>query len=1441
MIEKIFFLLFFLLPTLLYSIPQCPNNCSNIGQCYQGICACPEGFYGGDCSLKNCPVSESWADKAVDDEQAHSYVECSNQGICDAKKGKCHCFSGFEGEACERSSCGTIECSGHGQCFTSKELYQYYNSIRDSSISLQNSPTNVYFNTEAHYDYPSYSNIINSYQFTHPTACHCEMGYGGPDCSYVLCPRGTDPLYLVDVDASSINYPTYTLTIDTLNFDTGILRLGLLSETFFIQLPIADWTTIYTTIKDRFESFQLIDEFILVSHSFTTTIYTLKFSLKFDFLKRYENNVFIPKAIPEPIDFICDTNSIQYTSNAPAANNCVITRDSISDPYHHADICSSRGVCNYDTGVCDCFDLFYGEACQKFLGNTEDYIQILPEDVLNLRIDSSLDPNLYKSTVLKLDSAYNPPDSLYWLKIMAGSKQILNINNEGLFNLMYGGFYIEALGFNKGVHILEGSSSALGGIVIEDDDANIKSISIADGGSVYLQQGNAECEGISAQNGGSITSDGKIISKTGPSEIEGGGLLVDSGSINVSGSSSLTGSSYVNGDITATGSLSIQGDVNIKGLLNLASSITVEKITTGSNSLVGNSLKTKSAEIISGGLLVHYNTITPNLNQVADMSVAGNTYFISTSASFDDDFSTNADFYTSDIDVANDISVGDSISIEDDFIIGDDSNFGSGKFKTLSVDDISIGGSLTSKNLKGNTLSITDESKFSLDLKLSGDLTIQEDLTISSIIPIFLNKVVADAIEAEDIVSYSELTTVLDTSTPNNLFSQDFTSQYKSVFDGNLVSKYVKSSTATLTDGLTIITGDLVIDSGSVKVNDDLTVTCDPAPTCFAGSIIGNTKSTNLEVNSILSSDNSFSSNFKANVDAKSVETFSLSTDKLVYDVPGSSEITANLLSSASINLSEDLIADNGKIFGSISATSNTNKLDIKGSLYGNNMLVNSLNPSSNNEIQLVRTGSISITGSEVKLQDIEVIKGGIYISNNILESFIEKLKVTITEPQFSKINDVKVKENFDLSSHLTVSNFNVPNPTSSLKILQSASAFSLDAGEIHSISVVSARASHFGSNTKVSLSSKFNDDVDVCLSNKIITPLGLASLDATCLNLVETNCLLIPFDINNCYNELSASCKATISIGCQTTFTLTCLLSLDSTCLSSIEETCSTQADADCIATSGMDDCLFQSCISTFGDNNYATQHLNANSLHSNNLNSIVYVHSDEVESDTIYVKDTVTIYNFITTTNSAGKVEVRHTSKINELTSNVISVSIVNNNPSFVNRNALVLGNVIATTFTNLSDKRLKTNIEIIPSSLSTVKNLTGITFVYNELYNQVFGKNSKNLNINNETHSGVLAQDVQATFPIAVEEIKDYLSVNYISLIPVLINSLQELSIKYEEISTVSSTSVDTISSLSSDTLCSEDYINKLSKLEEMLTQLEQENKELEDMLKLLTSSS
>lgn len=151
---------------------MCENQCSGHGICAKNAnCRCFLGidgdqqWTGPDCSLRTCPKDIAWiARTAVNANDMHPRVECSNRGLCNRETGECECFAGYDGIACQRSVCPD-DCNGRGACYTLRFLAEL-----------------------AGYTYSA------PWDASKEVGCLCDKGYRGPACDQQECPSGPDPL-----------------------------------------------------------------------------------------------------------------------------------------------------------------------------------------------------------------------------------------------------------------------------------------------------------------------------------------------------------------------------------------------------------------------------------------------------------------------------------------------------------------------------------------------------------------------------------------------------------------------------------------------------------------------------------------------------------------------------------------------------------------------------------------------------------------------------------------------------------------------------------------------------------------------------------------------------------------------------------------------------------------------------------------------------------------------------------------------------------------------------------------------------------------------------------------------------------------------------------------------------------------------------------------------
>lgn len=119
--------------------------------------------------------------------------------------------------------------------------------------------------------------------------------------------------------------------------------------------------------------------------------------------------------------------------------------------------------------------------------------------------------------------------------------------------------------------------------------------------------------------------------------------------------------------------------------------------------------------------------------------------------------------------------------------------------------------------------------------------------------------------------------------------------------------------------------------------------------------------------------------------------------------------------------------------------------------------------------------------------------------------------------------------------------------------------------------------------------------------------------------------------------------------------------------------------------------------------------------------------------------------------------------------------NVGIGTTSPSYLLH---VNGTVAATGYQTISDQRFKSNIKKLEGSLDKLSSLQGYSYSFN-------AEKFKDRNFPTGEHMGVLAQQIQKVFPASVMQDADgYLSVDYISLIPVMLEAIKELKAQLDQ---------------------------------------------------------
>jgi len=303
----------------------------------------------------------------------HVYRECGGRGLCDRSTGECKCFPSFTGEGCRRTTCPN-DCSGHGQCRTDANSFFYIGQTPKVPFGNQ---------------VPAYSKAVGvptwgiHWPWLKYQQCHCDSGYEGDDCSLRQCPKGDDPETDCTTDRG-VDQQFLDCEFET-SATKAFFQLRFIDQFGgeYDTRPIKiDTTTVTATAGLTLdENANSIQDALEALPNFAIPEVEVDVTLKGGDKKKPQINIkftdahntgkqnlleFVPRAK-------CDSGSqpLFRVANTVAGKGdikCTVSRgDAYPDNsvYRESATCSNRGICDQSTGRCNCFDGYFGLACDN--------------------------------------------------------------------------------------------------------------------------------------------------------------------------------------------------------------------------------------------------------------------------------------------------------------------------------------------------------------------------------------------------------------------------------------------------------------------------------------------------------------------------------------------------------------------------------------------------------------------------------------------------------------------------------------------------------------------------------------------------------------------------------------------------------------------------------------------------------------------------------------------------------------------------------------------------------------------------------------------------------------------------------------------------------------------------------------------------------------------
>lgn len=326
------------------SCPGFPLECGGNGFCSGAPdykCTCYEGWSGGACAQRTCPSGMGW-------DPLSPLEECSGRGACDRRTGRCMCEPGVTGAACERTVCpgagigpaGREVCSGHGRCLNMGQLALEGRRPDGDPIAV------------SYGDDPNNERTWDSWRIY---GCVCDSRWTGHDCSQRTCLVGMDE---TDLEAEPfLRDEVQELRCELLD-DSSEPRFTLTFRGAQSQLLSARATA--EEVQRALEKLETIRE---INVEFIGGMKACAEPpgniIRFKFQTEHGN---VPPIRVLAEDGWMDTE-LRFSSGlhtylkiAPLGfSERIETAEVVRGTTREAE-CSGRGICNRETGICECFE-----------------------------------------------------------------------------------------------------------------------------------------------------------------------------------------------------------------------------------------------------------------------------------------------------------------------------------------------------------------------------------------------------------------------------------------------------------------------------------------------------------------------------------------------------------------------------------------------------------------------------------------------------------------------------------------------------------------------------------------------------------------------------------------------------------------------------------------------------------------------------------------------------------------------------------------------------------------------------------------------------------------------------------------------------------------------------------------------------------------------------